>query len=459
MAQVTRSTTSSHEERSQAPSAGSASRQTIHTTGDRETSRPRQSRQRLSHTDERLHISTVRSSASSIAPASAGSHHVQRITGGPSSMSQEMGPQPSRYFRTAAMNRLVAGSAGPDTVRQARSRARLGSRGETQDQIHSTSMSQGHLAGLRGQWRPSSGSAPQSARLVPLMGNLTLGVEPSTRLSGEQQAPDGSSAKPPNAPLAAFPPSGNFPPATSASARPTKSQPPPPQVIEESLRNSSVRPMASTRSPIIPPPRTIVQATDSSVRHLDRTGAGTAAGSSTSASQSGPRVINIGIETELILVAHREDHAAETLAEFVNILAADHNLRVRGTQKRMRIDLRPMRYVGEYTEWCLVRDQTIDRDRSPCKPLPIPVSHDISDRFPQGGLSWSPQFSGPAPAHHGEEMWKRLGDIFTSIIRSHQISHVLPTFTFLSNRRVNSPWMISAVSQDVSYTLNQLWRL
>jgi hypothetical protein len=368
-AHVIRSTASSHEQRSQAPASGSASHQTVHTTGDRESSRSRHSRQRLSGTNERLHVSPLRVPAGLVAPTSGRLYHVQRITGGPSFVSQDTGLQPSHGRRAMAMNRLMAGSGGPDTVRQARSRAMSASRGEIQGQTHSASIVQNRLTGLHGQQRPSGGSMPPSVGLVPLMGNLTLGAEPSTRLFGEQQAPDSSSARPVDVPLAAFQPLGTIPHATSASVRLPMRQSPLPQVFEESLRNPSISLVASAGYPTIPPPRAKVQTTSSSVRPPHSAGAGTAAGSPMITSQSGPRIINIGIETEFLLAAHREDHAAETLEEFARILAADHNLRVRGTQKRMRIGLRSMEYIGEYTEWCLVKDYTIERHTSPCKPF------------------------------------------------------------------------------------------
>jgi Putative amidoligase enzyme len=395
VAQVTRSTTSSHAEGFQAPSTSSASRQTVHTRGDRESSRPRESRQRLSGTHGRLHLSPLRVPANPIPLASAGPHHAQRTTGGPGSTSQETGLQHSHAFRTTAMNRLVAGSAGPDTVRQARNRAISGARGETQDQTHNASVFQGHPAGLRGQWHTIGASQPQSAGLVPLMGSLTLGAEPSPSSSGEQQAPDSSSARPPNAPLAADPGLRNRSPARHTSVRPLRRQHLP-QLIEELSRTPSVSPTPSAVYPINPPPPPPppptspsckrVQATGSSVRPPGMPGVGTVAGSSTSASYSGPRIINIGIETEFMLTAHRDDHAADTLEEFAKILAANHNLRVQGTQKRMRLDLRPTEYAGEYTEWCLVKEETIYREWSPCKLLPIPVSHDIADIVSSGGI-------------------------------------------------------------------------
>jgi hypothetical protein len=442
MDQVTRSTTSSREERLQALATGPVGRQIVPTTRDRESSRSRESWQRLSGSNRRLQISPLRVPASPVAPPSTGSHCVQRATGEPSSTSRDVRRQTSNSLRTAQVNRLLAGSAGPNTVRQATSRATSGLRGETQDQASSASILQDRSGNQGGRLRPLSGSAPQWAGLVPLMGNLSLGVNPPTRSSGEQQEPDTCAARGPSA--------------SRSFIRPPRRQPQLSQVIEESRPKLSAGPTISGGSMTIPPRTT--QATGTSARPPDTTGAGIAAGSLTSASQSGPRILNIGIETEFILAAHREDHSAETLEEFAMILAADHNLRVRGTQKKMRRDLRPMGYSDEYTDWCLVRDDTIERQRAPCKPLLFRVTHHMADRLLQGELSWSHQFSGPFPAQDGEEMWKRLGDIFTSTIKSRQILDVLPMSTSLSSHRVNTPPMTSGVSQDVSFTLNQLLR-
>lgn len=142
------------------------------------------------------------------------------------------------------------------------------------------------------------------------------------------------------------------------------------------------------------------------------------AGSSRGAPESGPRTINIGIETEFLLGAYRADHSAGNLEDFAKILAADHNLRVRGSHLKMRRDLRPSKCISEYTDWCLTNDETIARQRSPCKPLPSRVTSNIADTLIQGELSWYHQSSGPFPAQHGGKMWKRLGNIFNGIMRS-----------------------------------------
>jgi hypothetical protein len=237
-----------------------------------------------------------------------------------------------------------------------------------QDQPRSASALQGRPDGRGGQGRLSGTSSRWVAGLIPLTENLTLGINSSTGSSDKQQASDSPSPRPLYTPQAAAGRSKSTPPAPRAAVRPPGKIPQLQQVTEE----------ASTRSPhslgaAAGPSRTPPGATGQLAAIWARSPATTRTGvlTSRSASESGFRIINLGIETEVLLAASRRDLSAETMTDFTRILAADHNLRVRGLHPKMRPDLRPYEYNGEYTEWCLVYDPTIVRQQSPCKSLPF----------------------------------------------------------------------------------------
>ncbi len=95
--------------------------------------------------------------------------------------------------------------------------------------------------------------------------------------------------------------------------------------------------------------------------------------SSTSPPESGVRTIKIGIESEFYLEARGVANTGDTLEEFIDILAANHN-RELPAHPQMRRTLRPYEYDGNYYgKWCLVKESTIGTVHEPCKLLPLPA--------------------------------------------------------------------------------------
>ncbi|ERF75865.1 hypothetical protein EPUS_01231 [Endocarpon pusillum Z07020] len=81
--------------------------------------------------------------------------------------------------------------------------------------------------------------------------------------------------------------------------------------------------------------------------------------SSTSPYSSGLRSIKIGIETEFYLAGLQEWLNHTSLDGFTAILTRQHNQQVPVQHSRMQEYLRPYHYQGPYTQWCLVKEESL----------------------------------------------------------------------------------------------------
>ncbi len=93
------------------------------------------------------------------------------------------------------------------------------------------------------------------------------------------------------------------------------------------------------------------------------------AGPSASPPGSVIRTIKVGIETEFYLAANNPEYFQETMPNFSVMLAEIYNEKVPRQHPRMRPNMRPYEFHGDYNRWCLVNDETVSTQRSPCKPI------------------------------------------------------------------------------------------
>lgn len=89
--------------------------------------------------------------------------------------------------------------------------------------------------------------------------------------------------------------------------------------------------------------------------------------SSTSPYSSGLRSIKIGIETEFYLAGLQKWLNHSSLDGFTAVLTRQHNQQVPVQHSRMQEYLRPYYYQGPYTEWCLVKEESLMSFGIPCK--------------------------------------------------------------------------------------------
>ena len=141
--------------------------------------------------------------------------------------------------------------------------------------------------------------------------------------------------------------------------------------------------------------------------------------SSTSPYSSGLRSIKVGIETEFYLAGLQKWRNHTSLDGFTAILTRQHNQQVPVQHSRMQEYLRPYNYQGPYTQWCLVKDESLMSFGIPCKWLSFESSkHNFSwltRRF-KGGLSLFHPFFGLFPLQGGEKMSRLLGHISPRIM-------------------------------------------
>lgn len=102
---------------------------------------------------------------------------------------------------------------------------------------------------------------------------------------------------------------------------------------------------------------------------------GATASSSKSLSQSQPRRVNIGIETEFYITEARGWHPLATDDSLVNYLARRYNKNVPLEHPRMRKDLMYDKcFHDRYDEWAIIKDYSVATGFSPCKPLLLHVA-------------------------------------------------------------------------------------
>ncbi len=89
--------------------------------------------------------------------------------------------------------------------------------------------------------------------------------------------------------------------------------------------------------------------------------------SPTSPFASGLRSIKLGIETEFYLAGLEKWRNHTSLEGFTAVLARQHNQLIPVQHPRMQEYLRPYDYQGPYTQWCLVKEESLMSFGLPCK--------------------------------------------------------------------------------------------
>jgi hypothetical protein len=84
-----------------------------------------------------------------------------------------------------------------------------------------------------------------------------------------------------------------------------------------------------------------------------------------------PAKFGIGMETEFLLRARQASHKVQSLKDFARIVAKNHNAHVEPRDLWMYSDVGWFGSRSELNEWALIEDETIARQREPCKPFPF----------------------------------------------------------------------------------------
>ena len=150
----------------------------------------------------------------------------------------------------------------------------------------------------------------------------------------------------------------------------------------ERLTSPPRTPRAPTRPSISPPRTALLGASAGPLRRpsfnlRNRSDPPRAVGSSfqsrslTSPYGSGRRLTKIGIESEFYLASLKQERSHTTLEGFAETLTRKYNQQVPLKHPRMREKLRPYQWEGPYTEWCLVKDESLRSNAAPCQSFPF----------------------------------------------------------------------------------------
>lgn len=156
-------------------------------------------------------------------------------------------------------------------------------------------------------------------------------------------------------------------PTSTSKEQRTASQPP------SSGASGSQPPAASERHPLDIDEDKKRSETATNPQHLELPGdlarVSRCARPSTSDPASEIRTINLGIETEFYLASRDMHYFENDVTSFVTFLTHSYNAKVPQQHPRMRPDLRPYSFDGDYHTWCIVLDATMSSIFSPCESI------------------------------------------------------------------------------------------